>query len=152
MQSSRRILRQPALHGGISLQPASQRFPTQFEDASNFVFSVFANGAIKRPGTCFIRQTLLLEEDGDYRMHAINRDGTERYLVVYGNGGDVHVFDDTGMDAQINAEGAALSYLMQNDPTAPGVIRGQPSSACWAGSRSLVLWLQLRRKAPSAQR
>lgn len=105
------------LAGGISRQPADVRFPGQVEDADNVAFNV-RDGASKRPGTCFIRQTNLLADDGDYLMHPIDRDGSERYLVVYGNGGEIHVFDDAGLDATINADGAAMSYLQWNDPAA----------------------------------
>lgn len=112
-----RRIKIPSLAGGISRQPAHMRFPGQVEDADNANFSV-VDGLHKRPGTCFVRKTLLLEEDGDYLMHPIDRDGEERYLVVYGNGGDVHVFDDNGIDAQINALGSAATYLMNGSPAA----------------------------------
>lgn len=113
------VIRVPSLFGGISQQPAHLRFPNQVEDAENSIFSVL-DGASKRPGTVFMSELDTLTDGGDYRLHVIDRDGTEQYLVVYGDGDlEVHeIYDETTLvKATVNIDSEAATYLALNSPT-----------------------------------
>lgn len=81
----------PTLFGGVSRQPPSVRFPNQCEDAENVVFSVETGGFSKRPGTWMLASVDDASQ-GPYRLHGINRDADEKYLVVHRRG-SVRVFD-----------------------------------------------------------
>lgn len=111
----------PSLFGGISRQPPSIRHINQCEDAQNAYFSVL-DGCSKRPGTRFIKDASgSLTTSENYRLHAIDRDGTEKYLVVYGDG-EIEVWEllSTGsaLAATVNIDSAAQTYLDLNTPTA----------------------------------
>lgn len=84
-------VRVPSMAGGVSRQPAHIRHPSQVADARNAIFDV-RDGAGKRYGTELIGQVMASGgpgSDAKLRLHAIDRDGDERYLVVYGrNAGD----------------------------------------------------------------
>lgn len=111
----------PALFGGISHQPAHQRHIHQVQDARNTVFSIL-DGASKRPGSIFLGAVADLDEEGDFRLHTITRDHVEQYLVIYGAGGVLRVFevldDQTLVEATVNIDADAQAYLEANDPTA----------------------------------
>jgi len=81
---SSRTIRISGLHGGISHQPADLRHPNQVESASNAVFNV-VDGTSKRPGTVYVALCTAFTTGDDLRMHAIDRDATEKYLVIYGD-------------------------------------------------------------------
>lgn len=96
------------LAGGISKQPAHMRFPNQVEDANNAVFSL-ADGASKRPGSIYVKKIPLvapyysgatLVSGTVYKLHAINRDPAEKYLVVYA-AGCLRVFRTNGEEAAV---------------------------------------------------
>jgi|GEM_PF-3227173 len=107
----------PSLHGGISQQPTHLRFDNQVEESVNVDFSV-VDGVSKRPGTWFIaKPDPAPDAAGNYRLHAINRDGSEKYLVLYGEG-DYRVFTDAGVEAAVTISSAAAAYLALNSPTA----------------------------------
>lgn len=103
------------LSGGVSQQPASVRFPNQVEDAQNVAFTV-TDGAAKRPGTIFER-AFADDPGANIREHAIDRDGSERYIVIYG-AGILRAFRDGGAEATVNVSGAAATYLALNGATA----------------------------------
>lgn len=48
--------------------------------------------------------------DGDFRMHRIERDETEKYIVLYGQG-QIRVFDLQGREQIVRITDAALNYL-----------------------------------------
>ena len=116
MAKGERVIRIPALFGGISQQPASVRHSNQVEDAINAVFSV-ADGVSKRPGSNYVAQATGLTNGGDYRVHEIVRDHQERYLVIYGEG-DLKVFelldDGTALEATVNLTTDASNYIAAN--------------------------------------
>lgn len=103
---------------GVSRQPAHQRFPGQVEEAINVTFDI-ACGIRKRPGTHFDRKItvthgIALVRGGNYRIHPIVRDETEKYLVLYGDT-EVKVFDlVNGDQATVTAVGTAAGYLDLN--------------------------------------
>ena len=75
-----------SLHNGISRQAPSVRFPNQVADAENVLFSII-DGATTRPGS---RHHIIIEGTGanNVRMHKIERDDNEEYVIVYGKGTD----------------------------------------------------------------
>lgn len=84
-----------SLSNGISKQGATMRYPNQVADAVNINFSV-TDGAIKRRGsTSWIVDDTSADIDpyGVYRMHRIERDETEEYMLVYGTDGYFKVWD-----------------------------------------------------------
>lgn len=99
---------------GVSRQPPPERFPGQVEEALNVQFDMAA-GIRKRPGTRFDRKLIIvhgipLVAGGNYRLHPINRDATEQYLVLYGDT-EIKVFDlVNGDQATVTAVGDAASY------------------------------------------
>lgn len=99
-----------ALWGGVSQQPAHLRFPNQCEACFNATLDV-RHGARKRPGSRFLTAVTGLSADTDYRLHPIERDDTENYLVVYGNN-VLKVFEaGTGLEANVTIDSAADNYL-----------------------------------------
>lgn len=103
------------LAGGISQQPEHLRFPGQVADAENVDFSV-ADGIRKRPGTRFEFRVTGLTAGVQYRLHAIERDSSEHYLVVIGST-VLKVFSTAGTAGSVtdvSAGGAALSYIQAN--------------------------------------
>jgi hypothetical protein len=107
------------LAGGISQQPAHLRFPGQVQDAENVDFSV-ADGIRKRPGTSFEFRVTGLVAGLQYRLHAIERDADELYLLIYGSA-RLKLYSTAGTAATINdvsEGGAADTYVDLN--TAPG--------------------------------
>lgn len=99
----------PALWGGISKQPEAMRRAGQVEDADNAYLSV-ANGASIRPGTTFDRAVTGLTAGKNYRLHAIDRDGEEQYLAVYGEGA-IRIFELYGAEATVNYTSSANTYF-----------------------------------------
>ncbi len=91
----------PALMNGISRQPPILRSPDQTEDELN-TWSNIATGLTRRPPTQIIQAIPGLTL-GDALVHHINRDVTERYLVVI-DAGLIRVFDaETGGEKTVNA-------------------------------------------------
>lgn len=109
----------PALSGGISQQPEHLRFPNQVADAENVDFSV-RDGMGKRPGTKFDRLITGLTTGHGYRLHAIDRDGSERYVVLVGNPSGtviVRAFEVGDIEATVTIHADAQTYLNLNNPT-----------------------------------
>lgn len=109
-------LKAPFLFGGISKQPEHIRRLEQVEDSRNAVFSV-RDGFRKRPGTRWIVSPSGLTAGVNYRLLPINRDETERYLVLYG-GGLLRVFETNGTERAVTPTAAATAYLASSSPTA----------------------------------
>jgi len=109
----------PSLIGGISHQPPHLRYPNQVEDAQNVLFSPI-EGASKRPPTRHLTTVTGLTTKGSYRLHMVVRDQDERYLVIYGEGGALEVWeikdDETLVKATLTADSDATTYL-QSDGT-----------------------------------
>lgn len=108
-------LKTPLLMGGISKQPSHLRYPHQVEDAQNARFSVI-DGVSKRPGTWTVRKVCdLAQTTYDYRLHAIDRDGSEQYLVIYGELGasaTIRAFTvGTWQEATVTVSADATTYL-----------------------------------------
>jgi hypothetical protein len=118
--SEQSITGQPALFGGITRQPESVRQPHQVSDAVNVTFSV-VNGMTKRPPTWWVADFLDAPTATDLRLHPIDRDEFERYIVVYGlnylaiaeAGGR-----RTGTRATVNLGSGVATYLALNNASA----------------------------------
>ncbi len=120
-----------SLFGGVSTQAPASRFPNQVETATNALLTV-RNGLELRPGTRLdfapaagsgssTNQTLVTAKN--YRIHAIKRDDSEKYLVVYGRKQDadniaLRVFTPAGVEATVTVSAAALAYLNLNNASA----------------------------------
>jgi hypothetical protein len=101
--------RVPALTGGISQQPPTVRFPGQVSDASNVDFDVSA-GCSKRYGTRYVKKITGLTVGANYRLHPIERDSTEQYLLLRGTN-TINVYTLAGSECSVFAVAGAKAYL-----------------------------------------
>lgn len=113
--------------GGVSGQPDYLRFPSQVTEAVNADFSV-VDGLSKRPGTRWYRNVTGTPTTGvpsgqTWRLHPIDRDGTEKYLVAYGGTAgsqSMSIFDavTSGAAKTLTITAAASTYLGSGSATA----------------------------------
>ena len=108
--------RVPLIFQGISQQPAEVRRPGQVEDAWNMLFSA-RDGCSKRYGSWFVAAVPGLAEGSNVRLHPIERDQDEQYLVVYGDG-VLRAFQIDGLEATVTISTDAQTYLDANNATA----------------------------------
>jgi hypothetical protein len=102
----------PALMNGISQQPPILRSPDQTEDEVN-TWGKIATGLARRPPTTTIQKLAGDLDLSDVTVHHINRDISERYLVIIAEGG-IRVFDETtGVEKTVNAP---LGWAYLNEP------------------------------------
>lgn len=102
----------PSVNNGISRQPAILRSPDQTENEIN-TWGRIASGVDRRPPTETVAALTGAALDTAH-VHHINRDVTERYVVIL-DSGVIKVFDHaTGDEKTVNAPGG-LGYL-----SAPG--------------------------------
>jgi len=99
----------PNFINGISQQPAALRLPSQGETQIN-CYSTVAKGLIRRPPSDHIAKVSTSQSDSCF-THIINRDTTERYVVIYDtahDGADPNLFTATerGMTTWTAAGGA----------------------------------------------
>lgn len=92
----------PNFINGISQQPAAIRLPSQAEEQIN-CYSTVAKGLVKRPPTEHVCKISDSQADDTF-VHLINRDTTERYVVVcdYTDTNKVRVFDFDGVEKTVN--------------------------------------------------
>lgn len=98
----------PSLHNGVSQQSPTVRSPDQAEAQENGWASL-ADGLLKRPPMDFVARLLNIPIDNAY-IHEINRDTSERYLVVASEG-VLRVFTMEGLEVPVSAP-AGWSYLV----------------------------------------
>ena len=99
----------PNLVGGVSQQPPSLRLPNQCERQENALASAF-EGLIKRPPAEHVAVLKASGVDISYDsayVHMIDRDATERYVVVFGrtNGSNttyIKVYDINGTEKTVH--------------------------------------------------
>jgi len=72
----------PNLIGGVSQQPDSIRFEGQCEEQTNAISSV-VDGLSKRPNTNHIARLVSSAIDSNSFVHFINRDETEKYVIIH---------------------------------------------------------------------
>ena len=99
---------------GISQQPSRLRHAEQLEEQING-YSTEAGGLQKRPPTMHIKQLPKLPTTA--KIHLINRDDNEQYIVVF-TGSGLRVFDLQGNEKQVNLQNSANEYITCNNPTA----------------------------------
>lgn len=102
---------------GISKQAPSIRFPGQVEDATNVSFNV-VDGARKRKGSAFLGFIGGASGTASYRMHKIDRDDREEYVIVYGRG-MFEVYDLRRLErSPVTMTTRAERYIYENSPSA----------------------------------
>lgn len=124
MKTEQDTIRIPSLSGGVSRQPAHNRFPDQVEDATNIRFSI-EDGCSKRPGTEFVAEFASpgFGSGAAARIHMIERDEDEQYIALYGpNSGNTSftlaIYDKNGNLATLNGySGDVETYLETNIAT-----------------------------------
>jgi len=89
----------PNLINGVSQQPFALRLASQAQEQING-FSSIVEGLTKRPPTKHVAK-LLASLPANAYVHIINRDVTERYVVVATNG-DLKVFDFNGVERAVS--------------------------------------------------
>ena len=107
----------PALFNGVSQQPATLRLPSQAEEQVN-AYSTVVDGLSKRPP--FEHVTKLTDSSlaTSAHIHTINRDTSERYIVVVTDGA-IQVYDINGTPKTVNAPlGYGYLGLNGNDASA----------------------------------
>lgn len=102
----------PNLINGVSQQPAALRLASQAERQINALPSV-VEGLTKRPPTKHIARLMEGTLPGAY-IHLINRDITERYVVMASDG-DLKIFDIDGNEKVVNFPNGK-AYLAAPDP------------------------------------
>lgn len=100
------------LIAGISQQPPKLRHAEQLEEQING-FSTEAGGLQKRPPTQHIRRLPALPLKT--KVHLINRDETERYIVAF-TGDSLKIFDINGNEKTVKMENGADTYVTCSDP------------------------------------
>lgn len=113
-------LHAPQLAGGISQQPPHLRFAGQVEEAVNVDFDV-ADGMRKRAGTEHLFSFSGPGTGANLRIHPIDRDENEKYLLVYGDnffkvyttGGTLATITDVSSGGT-----TATAYIDANNATA----------------------------------
>lgn len=88
-----------ALFNGVSQQPATLRAGSQHEAQVNCYSSV-VDGVRKRPPFEHVAR-IATGNLSDAHIHAINRDTSERYIVIVTNG-DLRVFDINGVEQTVH--------------------------------------------------
>ena len=130
----------PSLHNGISRQAPSVRFANQVADAKNVMFSI-TDGAVKRPGTRYHSSKQATGTiTNSNRIHKIERDDNEQYLVVYGRGTNnmlisvAQVNNPRNRRQWLTITGAPTSFKLTFDATLSGVITYSATPATMASN------------------
>ncbi len=100
------------LIAGISQQPPKLRHAEQLEEQING-FSTEAGGLQKRPPTQHVRRLPALPLKT--KVHLINRDETERYIVAF-TGDSLKIFDINGNEKTVKMENGADTYITCSNP------------------------------------
>ena len=107
----------PSLVSGVSQQPDPLRFSTQAEKQEN-AYSSIVDGLCKRQPTNHLAQMVSGSTFDSCKVHAINRDTSERYLVLYRQN-EIKVWDIVnGVERTVQGPGGApvdFSYINQLD-------------------------------------
>ena len=103
----------PNLVNGVSQQPFTLRLSSQAELQENGL-STTSQGLKKRPPTKHLKK-IISGSLGNAYIHTINRDESERYVVVVTNG-DLRVYDLLGNQKTVNFPNGK-SYLSAGVPT-----------------------------------
>lgn len=106
----------PGLYNGISQQPAVLRLDNQGEIQENLLSSL-VDGLIQRPPTQFIK-LLLSKANEESFIGFINRDETERYIIIFNNDPEepLEIYTLEGEKCTIIYEGEAKDYISVVSP------------------------------------
>ena len=128
------------LFGGVSRQPPAVRRDNQVEAADNALLSVVTGGFEKRPGSQHLSDiTSSLTAGVTYAVHAINRDPTEQFFVLLGNG-EVHVFDAiTGAARTVTVADSDHYFVIEGDGSAIATILAS-EEVQWDSSETQFSW------------
>lgn len=102
----------PNLINGVSQQAAALRLPTQGELQRNY-YSTIVKGLRKRPPAEYVAKILDTVPEGAF-FHIIDRDPTERYVVVITDE-QIKVFDFDGVEKTV-ATPDGVGYLASDNP------------------------------------
>jgi len=118
----------PGFYNGISQQPPGLRQDTQMEDMENWLPGI-AEGLVRRPPTEFVANLDITAPNAKPLIHTINRDITERYIVVASGDAedplDVYDLDGNKMtmrygrlasDLTFTEDAAVKAYLANANP------------------------------------
>ena len=103
----------PNLVQGVSQQPEVLRLNSQASEQING-FSSVVEGLKKRPNTSHVAK-LSSSAFGNAFIHTINRDTSERYIVVLTNGA-IAVYDINGVAKTVVNQTSATNYLSSSNP------------------------------------
>lgn len=105
----------PNLVNGVSQQPFALRLASQSEDQVN-TFPSVVEGLKKRPPTNHVaRLSATPIAPNGAMFHTINRDTSERYIVVLVNG-DIKVYDINGNEKTVHFDVPSKAYLNSTNP------------------------------------
>lgn len=126
----------PALYNGVSQQPPTVRLPSQAEAMVNF-YPTVVDGLRRRPPTEHLAKLSSSDLSGAY-IHTINRDTTERYIVVLTDG-DLKVYDLDGVEKTVAFPGrqpwvASTAYSTVGHTVRPTVANGYLYRVVTAGT------------------
>lgn len=120
----------PNTWGGVSRQDDTIRHINQFEESDNVVPDVL-NGAQKRPGSHHLAFLSGLTDMLKLKLHPIDRDDTEQYVIVCGHG-VLRIFSTlTGVEQSVSVDAAVTTYLERNEIDSDDISRDD-----------LALWTQ----------
>ena len=103
----------PNLIGGVSQQPETLRLENQATEQVNGLSNV-VEGLKKRPPTQHIAK-LSSDDLSNAFIHTINRDTTERYVVVITDGA-IKVYDIDGTEKTVVKQTNVTNYLSSSNP------------------------------------
>lgn len=103
----------PSFKGGVSQQPDILKYPDQLEEQLNCLSDPVA-GLQKRPPTVHVKRIRDAAVSDNVFVHFIDRDATERYIVlVHAESGYIEVYDtNDGAQKVVHISEAARRYLL----------------------------------------
>ena len=107
-----------SLYGGVSQQSPVIRLPSQCETLENAQVTI-ERGLEKRPPSELVKVLSSSNIASDSHIHRINRDSTEKYLVVFtkDSTNPIEVYDRSGDSYPVVYSGSsAKSYVQTTDP------------------------------------
>ena len=108
-----------SLINGVSLQPAAVRHKSQNE-AQEDCISDIVEGVSRRPPTEHVALIEATPAVNGYKLHSINRDTSEQYIVLFEDGA-IRVFDYDGVEQTVTTSlvadtGGDLDYFATTNP------------------------------------
>lgn len=106
----------PNMAGGVSQQPAATRRENQFEEQKN-AYATLVDGLGPRRPTYHITRMMASTIGPNSFVHFIDRDPTEKYVVVIQPPGTIRIWDIlTGEEKSCSIAGSAGSYISTSNP------------------------------------